>query len=419
MILAPNHRQLLNGNRLLVIAVILLLIEACSPKVTKPVVVETAKPVSVPTVVKVTKPKTEPQSKTYVTLSLLLPFKLDNYALKTVTSEQLAKADLPLDFYQGVLMGIDSGNKNSQNIKLNVFDTQEDEDRLTVLSKKAELKESQLIIGPIFPNEIKNMSTFSIAQNIPMVSPLAASSPTDFSCPTLISVTPDLVQHAVSIADYIGANYKPSETIVVLINSKTSSEEAFASPLKQRLIEKFSSFPVQEFSSVNVYETKIVKNKKYLLIFCSDNNKVVSSGLSKLYRLKTSPRTAYPIRLFGHPNWQKQHYNVEQLMALQTVISTSYFVDYKKPELVDFVKNYRSQFKIEPGEYAIKGFDVGFYFANLLVKHGKRYMDWITKEKYKGLHNTLDFVFDTKFGYQNKHLQLLTYKNHRLVQLTD
>ena len=57
------------------------------------------------------------------------------------------------------------------------------------------------------------------------------------------------------------------------------------------------------------------------------------------------------------------------------------------------------------------------YFAKLLVKHGANYLDFITKEKYKGLHNSFEFAFNPEFGYYNIDLMLVQYKNSTLNRI--
>ncbi|RZL31706.1 MAG: amino acid ABC transporter substrate-binding protein, partial [Pedobacter sp.] len=82
--------------------------------------------------------------------------------------------------------------------------------------------------------------------------------------------------------------------------------------------------------------------------------------------------------------------------------------------IVNFIKKYRAKFKFEPSEYSFKGFDIGFYFGKMLSKHGANYLDFITKEKYKGLHNNFSFIHDAQYGYINTSLMLLRYKNFAL-----
>lgn len=405
MILVRNRQQLLSGNKLLSLLAFIVVIAACSPKITKPVATAPAKPV-----------ETKPVAKfTQGNISVFIPFQLNQFNLKTVTKAQIGKADMALDFYQGLMLGIDSAASEGLNFKVNVFDSRDDNSQLAALSKREAVKTSNLIIGPIFPDGVKYMAQFSEAHKMPMVSPLAASKPTEFNNPYLISIVNNIDQHGVKIADYIAKQYKADQSIVVLINTKKSSDEQFAAPIRKQFAQQYPGFVVQEFTSTYIFETKMVKGKKYAVILCSDDAPFVSPSLTKIYRLKNV--AGYPIQLFGHPNWAKQTYNIDQLQNLQTVLSSSYYIDYKSKAVVDFVKAYRTKYEFEPTEYAFKGFDTGYYFGKLMAKHGLNYLDFLVKDNYKGLHNDFDFGYDAEYGFYNKHLMLLQYRNTSLSNI--
>ncbi|MFN0254279.1 ABC transporter substrate-binding protein [Pedobacter ureilyticus] len=405
MTLVRNRQQLLSGNKLLGLLALIAVLASCSPKITKPVATAPAKPV-----------EQKPAAKFIQgNISVFIPFQLNKFNLKTVSKAQIGKADMALDFYQGLMLGIDSAANEGLSFKVNVFDSRDDNSQLAALSKREAVKASNLMIGPIFPAGIKYMTTFSEVNKMPMVSPLAASKPSDFNNPNLISVVNNIEQHGVKVADYIAKQYKADQGIVVLINTKKSSDEAFAAPIRKRFAAKYPSFVVQEFSSTYVLETKMQKGKKYAVVMCSDDAAFVAPSLTKLHRLKNT--SGYPVQVFGHPNWAKQTYNIDQLQNLQTVLSSSYYVDYKSKPVIEFIKTYRAKYEFEPTEYAFKGFDVGFYFGKLMAKHGVNYLDFLVKENYKGLHNDFDFGYDAEYGFYNQHLKMLQYKNTSLVQV--
>ncbi|MNI43029.1 hypothetical protein D3C73_973460 [compost metagenome] len=102
------------------------------------------------------------------------------------------------------------------------------------------------------------------------------------------------------------------------------------------------------------------------------------------------------------------------MQDLNTIISSSYKIDYKNSAVTTFIKKYRYQYGFEPGEYAFKGFDIGYYFGRLLTTYGEDYKDYIVKDRYKGLHNHFSFIHDEKLGYINTSLMLLKFKNFAL-----
>jgi len=380
-------------------------IAACSPKIKRAPVPQTVKTVPKEVIVK-PEVKTLPKF-TEAQISLLIPFNLNSLNLETATKSQVERADMAIDFYQGIKMGIDSAASFGLNFTLNVYDTRNDNSQLLSLTQKEILKNSHLIIGPVFPEGVKYLSNFSIRNDLPIVSPLAASKPSEFSNPKLISIVNHIDQHGEKLAAYLATKY----SIVVLINPKKTEDEEFASPIKQFLTKNYPNLVVQEFASAYAFETRMIKSKKYAIVLCSSDPAFVTPTLDKLYKLAKMRANDCELYLFGHPNWVKQNYNVAQLQALNTIVSTSYLVNYKEANVINFIKRYRQNFNFEPSEYSIKGFDIGFYFGKLIAKHGRNYLDFLIKDKYKGLHNSFNFSYDPLYGYYNKELMLLQYKN--------
>lgn len=392
----------------------LLILASCSPKL----VPKINKPVKETTAVAGKVVEKKPVKKfTQGEISLLIPFKLNQINLRTATKAQLDRTDMAIDFYQGIKLGIDSAAALGLNFKLNVFDTRDDNVQLATLIKKESLKNTNLIIGPVFPEGIKYISNYTVSNDLAIVSPLAASKPSEFSNPKLISIVNDIDQHGIKIADYIASHYQSSNTIIVLINTKKTAEEQFASPIRAQLKQKHPNFIVQEYASAFAFETRMIQSKKYAVIICSSEVGFVNPTISKLSKLKNLKTRGYDINLFGHPNWMKQNYNVAQLSNLNAIIGSSYNIDYQSNQVISFIKKYRSKFQYEPSEYSFKGFDIGFYFGKLMAKHGADYLDFLTKEKYRGLHNNFDFAFSPEFGYYNTELILLRYKNSTLVKV--
>lgn len=407
MILVQNRLQQLSGNRLWYLIFICSCLAACSPK---------ARTNKLPPAVKEKKeqqPEAKPEKKlTEANISLLLPFNLQKTKIGSFSKVEMEKSALALDFYQGFKMGIDSAASGGMNFHLNVLDTRDNNIQITALIKSGQLLSSNLIVGPVFPDGVKFMTNYSIANNIAVVSPLAATNPNEFNNPHLISVVNNIEQHALRIGDYISKTYSPAKTVVALISTKKSDDELLGMPFRNYFEQgRGVNFSFEEYSSVYSMETKMIPGKQYVVLISSSDRQFVVATLDKLVKMKGNGVT---IDLFGHPNWSKQNYNTDKLQTLNTKITSSYRIDYKSVPVISFVKKYRAAYNFEPGEYSFKGFDAGFYFGKLLAEHGANYLKYLPQEKYKGLHNSYSFIKDEKLGYLNTSVLLLEYKNYAL-----
>jgi hypothetical protein len=408
MISALNHRQRLSGNKIFLVLALGLLLASCSPKIQP-----AAAPKPSPGNPEATVVKDEPVVKfSEATVSLLMPFRLNEINPKLSTKAQMERAALAIDFYQGFKLGIDSAALGGLNFKINVFDTQDSPAQLEQLFRSGALLQSNLVVGPAFPDGLKYLRDYSIAHNLAVVSPLAASHPQDFNNPNLISVVNNIDLHAKKLGDYISGSYNRQNSILVLVNPKGPADELFAAPVRKYFqTAKSNRFVFQEYASVFALEPKLVKGKKYIVVLSSYNKKFVTETIDKLLKLK---RLGMNVDLYGHPNWVKQSYPAEKLQNLNTIVTASFYVNYKSPAVIAFVKKYRQAYNFEPGEYAFKGFDVGYFFGKQLASHGSQYFKYLANEKYKGLQNSFSFVYDNKTGYINTSLMLLRYRNFSL-----
>lgn len=420
--LALNRQRLLSGNNFFLLISFLLFLGACSPKVIAPA----KPPVMPPVVVKpVEKPVEEtPKSlpittepiKPQMLISLVLPFGLDKIEISTATLQQIAKANMALDYYLGFKMALDSvAVLQGGNFKLQVFDSTDDVKKVNALIQKQEIKNSDLIVGPVFPNSIKAFSSLSKSLKIPLVSPLAPSNPNTFNNPYLLTVNNTLNQHAFVAAAFIKNTLNPKK--VLLIRSGQADEFKYANPFKKGIDSLAKGLNFAEvgikaigYQNISLYLSPTGLN---VIVLPATNETFLETVFKELDKLSLT----FKIAVIGHPNWEKATFlNIETLQRLNTYITSSYSVDYKNFETNTFVKHFRNNNNQEPSEYAFKGFDTGFYLANLMVKEGKNYFLALDKNQYKGLHTQFDFIKNNQFGYFNGNVMVLKYEDFELVK---
>ncbi len=406
MILVPSRLQRLSGNRHLLILCLIVLISACSKKITT-VKTEGKKIPPVNEKAEEVRPVKKDVDHSMV---LLLPFELNTINLKTAGAKEIGKADMAVDFYQGFKLALDSLSKDGHNYKLQVFDTQDQEARVVNLARAASVKENDIVIGPVYPDALSTFSDFFDADPSKLlISPLAASLPALLKNPNLVTVNNSVDQHGWKIADYINRNYKPELVNIVLVNTRKTDDEKFSAPLRKYINElSKGKFKITERPNAIGLQSYLSTAKNNLVILSSSDRAFLIPTIDKLYKLTTEN---YKVELFGHPNWTKATFlDGSKMQALKTKLSASYFVDYKANNVRNFIARYRDEYGFEPSEFSFKGFDIGYFLGRLLEKHGKDYARHLTTENYKGLHNSFRFSKDPSSGYTNTELMLLTYR---------
>ena len=113
-----------------------------------------------------------------IKVGLLLPFKTNSLELDSVvkTKQQLKERNLStlaLDFYAGVRLALKVLSGKGVSSKLSVFDTQNKTGVLRQLGQNQNLKEQDVLIGPLIPKNFDLITGQSQLSNIPKIAPLS------------------------------------------------------------------------------------------------------------------------------------------------------------------------------------------------------------------------------------------------------
>jgi ABC-type branched-subunit amino acid transport system substrate-binding protein len=407
-----NRPLRLSGNKRLLFICIVLLAAACSPKVL---------PVSAP--VKAEQPvvKKEPEKAAEkpvvvptASIAMLLPFELDNLnpgAQYTATT--LTHADLSLDYYQGFKLALDSLSGKGYNFKLQLFDTKDQTAESQSLGNNAAVRNSNLVVGPVFPDDMHAFADMLSGPPKLIVSPLSPASPSNIKNPNLVTVATPLEYHARAAAQYIDDHYKPKK--IFILKSGFSDENNYIIPFKKYI------------DSLGKNRTKIIAsviqhgqlNSMIPQLSATDENIFVIAATDQTFLAVTlrsldSLSKRYKVTLFGHPAWSKFSFlKTEQMQDMKTHITSTDRVDYKSPAVTDFIKIYRKTYHLDPTYYAMMGFDEGMYFGALLAE-GPDGIKNLDKTDFKGLLNKYHFVKKPGLGWINTHVNVYEYSNSEL-----
>lgn len=407
--LVQSRQQRLSGSRLAAFLLLLMFISSCSilkPRPSAPVTPPDEKPIEseLPEddVVK-------PINESVNSIVLLLPFELDKIKSEP-TRADVKHSEVPLDFYQGFKVALDNLVQEGYNFKLTVLDTRDNTSQNARLAVTPEVQSADLIVGPIFPKEIPVFSNAGKLTYSLQVSPLAASKPSQFNIPNLVSLVAPIDLHSEGLADYLDDIKKTNDRIII-INKLDDDSRGFLNPLKQSLTKKGVSY--SEITDLNQIGDIVSTNGKNFVVLGTLDRYSVNSILARL--VETQAQLGLTIELFGHPNWSKASFDSINLNLLKTKITTSYYVNTFKSNVRDFERKYIEEFRIKPSEYAYKGFDTGYFFGSLLGKYGADYPIHLTSEEYNGLQTNYRFEKNSQWGYVNSYIRILQFDGNDYV----
>ncbi len=414
MISVQNHRPLLSGNKWLTFLIIGLIAAACSPKL-QPVAVQPKKNVTEKPVVSQPQKEVKPTGPKVSNIALLLPFGVDHLRPgSSYTTVTLKEADIALDYYRGFKLALDSLTGQGYNYKLQVFDSKGEKAQAHSLALNPAVRGSDLIIGPVFPDDIKVFTSTYSGSHQPIVSPLSPAPPATFKNQNLITTQPPLEYHAWGAAQYINDKIKPKK--VFILKSGYSDENDYITPFR-KAIDSLSKKHIQVITltvihgQLNSLIPQLSASGQNVFIVPATNQHFLNVTLRGLDTLGSS----YPVTLFGHPNWVNFSFlKADLLQRLNTHITSSEHIDYKASNTITFMRNYRDAYHTEPTVYAIKGFDEGLYLGQLLASGNLKNL---TATDFTGLHNNFHFQKKNGIGWINTHINIYKYTNFELKKV--
>jgi len=303
-------------------------------------------------------------------------------------NNNLPKLVLPgLDFYNGVMLAVDSLNAEKQSLEILFFDTKNGDESIEMILEKNELQNVSLIIAS-FNNrsEIKALAEFALNKNIPIISMTFPNDGGINGNPFFALVNPTLTTHIEAIYKYIHRSF-PTENIIIL-KRKGATEDMIARsflnmnkktlglPLKIKSTELTDNFGTWQIF-------KQLDSTKLNIILCASLNETFGNNLVKA----TASIKNYKTIIIGMPTWD----GVKDIGKDADIIYTSPY-NYSRTDLLgqQITNNYRNKYFGRPTDMVFKGFEAMYHFGKLLLKYNTNLISHLSDKEFK-LFNEYDF----------------------------
>ncbi|MDO3644835.1 ABC transporter substrate-binding protein [Mucilaginibacter sp. L3T2-6] len=389
---------------------------ACSPKVAPVAVQSKKKKASAPVANAQQSNAVKPAEKKVSDIALLLPFGLDHLSAgsSSYTTVTLKEADIALDYYRGFKLALDSLAGEGYNYKLQVFDSRGEKAQSHSLALNPAIRNSDLIVGPVFPGDIKAFTSAYPNSKQQVVSPLSPAAPATIKSQNLVTMTTPLEYHAVSAARYINNNIKPKKIFV--LKSGYSEENSYIVPFRNT-IDSLSKKSTQIVYLTVIHGQlgslipQLSKTSENVFVMPATNQHFITVTMRGLDSLAAS----YPVTLFGHPSWVNYSFlKADLLQRLNTHITSSDHVNFKDAGIMAFSRIYRAAYKIEPTMYAMKGFEEGMLLGKQLAEADAQSLLPVS---FNGLLNEYHFQKKPGNGWINTHANVYKYTNFELKKV--
>ena len=344
-------------------------------------------------------------------VAVILPFSKSD---EKVSAESQKMTNL----YQGFLLAVDSLKLHGYHVEVFAYDEVSSSTPVSSILQKPEMKQMQLIVGPIRQWNVKSVADFAHQNGIAHVVPLSNELALVNEHPTTFQVNPPSSLMYNQVYNRFCLIHRNHNIIFVNMNDR-GDNMAYINDFRKDLDAKslkYSTASVTDFAAIR---DMLKPGQHNVLIPSSGSVPAFESLCKKLDGLSLT--SEYTIQLFGFPGWQMLTSKHEKYLAkYQCQFFTPFYSNNANSRTQQFNARFKrwfnqAQYNSFP-KYGELGYDIGAFFLKGLNDYGSAF--------YENLHNysyfSLEFpmVFEKKnswSGYQNRSLMIVTYRGDGTV----
>ena len=329
-----------------------------------------------------------------------------------------------VDFYRGVLLAMEDLIRVGYNIELSVVDTQAKEEVVEdMITSDPLVYGANLIIGPVYENEIAKVLPFAEAENIPLVSPLADL--TTISSPVLFQL------HAENNHKYDRFNSIFDDTRDIYVIHTSSEDEETKKMVdglgKEHNIHELnyrysrSSYFYRRNSDgsnggmVSVSEILRGKSSKIFVVLASsqlDVDRVLTTLSSQKSSLQSRGANVCDYVVLGNRRWKQMNGIDKQIFFNNnTMFIVPYHAHRSSSAIALFDARYIKAYGVLPSLYAYRGYDSAMIFCTKMFEGFDDINSTITPL-------TTPYTFAYENGtYVNTHWAIEKYKSDYTIEV--
>lgn len=278
------------------------------------------------------------------------------------------------EYYEGFLIAVDSLKHCGVSMDIYAYDTKGDIN--TLLNEKKELSGMNVIIGPLYKNQIKPLAIFAKNHKIRLVIPFTSKSDEILENPYVYQVnTPQTYLYPIVYNHFLKLFGSRTNVIFIEDKNKDNSKEDFVKGLKDVLIHNAIPYStLEDNASMETMGNALFPEHNNIFIPTSSSGIVLHKILPKIQMLIRNSSNLN-IRLFGYPEWQTlTNEFIKGFFEANTYFYTSFFTNNifqtSKQFEKDYWKWYHKSMENRYPKYGMLGFDTGYYFMKGLATYG-------------------------------------------------
>lgn len=322
-----------------------------------------------------------------------------------------------LEFYEGAVMAIDSINHSGPKVSMEVFDIQSKTGSIQYLLNNKSIDSLDIIIAQLSGSDYLELAQIAKEKNIPMVS---ATYPNDGGIresPMVFIANPKINSHIQVIHNQLFKKWPDAN--VIWFKRSGSADDKIESQFRDL---NAASLYKNKFKSAALNpEFKIEDMVPFL--DTTKTNVLIAGSLDDKFVLQFAKAiSAYPkkgiIQVIGMPGWDgMKEIQGKNYAGIPIYFTTSFNIPSGHQWATQVEEKVKSITGVKPSISLIKGFELTYYFVNILSKYGEIKPDIPEAKPFKVL-NDFDFrpvkwapMSATPDYYENKRIYFIRRLN--------
>lgn len=269
-------------------------------------------------------------------------------------------------FYQGFLLGLETVKSRGYSVDLNLFDTRRSPERVEQLTQEPRFRQAQLIVGPVYEQDMQPVIRYAEERGIPVVTPLADLK--EVGSDALFQMAPPESHKYDKLASLLD-----KEADITLIRTERNDrefEKEILDQLQGRSFEYYDYQSVQGADNASRSDlTPLLKrHDKHLFFVLADNEVDVDRILASLASAQTNMQARGfgnpEYTVVGHARWNR-YVNIDRTTFFKNrvVLFSIFHAKRDSEEIRRFDTEYIRAFGSMPSLYSYRGYETAVIFC--------------------------------------------------------
>ena len=238
-----------------------------------------------------------------------------------------------IEYYEGFLMAVDSLKRTGTSVDLYVYNSGGENVSLNPLLAQPEMKQMDIIFGPLYQQHIKPLADFAQKNEIRLVIPFTSKDNTVFRNPSVYQInTPQSYLYS-EVYDHFIRQFSQANIIFIEATDGAKEKAEFIKGLKDELRGKgITTKSISEDATTTSMGAVLAAGRENVFIPTSGSNLTLIKILPQLTLLVREHPEAN-VHLFGYPEWQtytKDH--LDAFFELDTYFYSSFYTNNLLPQ---------------------------------------------------------------------------------------